>query len=75
VRVWDINYGKTFHSLQSHSDEIVMCTAFQGKVATCSYDSSVKIWDCEKGTLLHTLHGTLLIFTSLHFLQLKFNSI
>lgn len=60
VRVWDLlDNGACKHVLTGHSDRIYS-TALNFETKRCysgSMDSSINIWDIEKGKLLHTLEG------------------
>lgn len=60
VRVWDLlDHGRCKHVLVGHSDRIYS-TALNYKSRRCysgSMDSSINVWDYEKGKLLYSLEG------------------
>ncbi|KAF2717182.1 WD40 repeat-like protein [Polychaeton citri CBS 116435] len=59
VRVWDAVSGHTDMALTGHK-ATVTCVRWggageHGTIYTASQDRSIKLWNAEKGTLLHTL--------------------
>jgi F-box and WD-40 domain protein CDC4 len=60
VRVWDLmDGGKCRHVLAGHQDKIYL-TALDFAHKRCylgSMDRTIKVWDIERGKLLHTLEG------------------
>ena len=55
VRVWVVNTGRTEHVLSGHKSS-VSCVRWGGTglIYTGSHDKTVKIWNAEKGVLVHT---------------------
>ncbi|KAI1014890.1 hypothetical protein LB503_004000 [Fusarium chuoi] len=56
VRIWVVNTGKTEHVLSGHKSS-VSCVRWggEGLVYSASHDKTVRVWNAEKGTLVHTL--------------------
>lgn len=64
IKIWDIEKGKSIHSLTKHKDP-VYSVAFSpdGKyLASGSFDSHLHIWDVAQGKLVKTFKGTGSIF-------------
>ncbi len=59
MRLWEVDSGKSLHTLQGHTNA-VCSVAFRpdGKtLASCSYDQTVRLWETRSGKSLHTLQG------------------
>ena len=59
VRLWDIGSGQLLHTLEGHTDDVII-VAFSPdgkKIFSTSRDNIVRLWDTGSGQLLHTLEG------------------
>jgi WD40 repeat protein len=69
VRVWDLDTGVLLHTLTCHGGEVNALTDHGGTVASVAvsadgrravsrrWDGTMRVWDLDTGTLLHTLTG------------------
>jgi WD40 repeat protein len=56
IDVWDVNSGQCVQTLSGHSNSIVALVSLpNGRLASGSYDYSIKIWDPNTGKCLQTL--------------------
>jgi WD40 repeat protein len=59
LRLFDTTQWKLVHSLGGHLDT-VSCVAFtpdNGKIASASFDKTVRVWDVKTGKVLHSFTG------------------
>jgi WD40 repeat protein len=71
IRLWDVATGKQLLELKGHTD-VVWALSFtpDGKrLASGSWDRTIKIWETERGTLLATFKGHKEVFWKLHFIH------
>ena len=55
ITLWDIESGNRLHILSGHSNTVI-CVAFTtGRVASGSWDNTIKVWDSENGNCLLTI--------------------
>eukprot|EP00300_Choanocystis_sp_HF-7_P037324 c53415_g1_i1.p1 GENE.c53415_g1_i1~~c53415_g1_i1.p1 ORF type:complete len:349 (+),score=36.23 c53415_g1_i1:91-1137(+) len=60
VKVWSLDGGSALHTFSGHHG-LVRALAFSrnGEILISgSRDATIRIWDCVRGSLLHTLHTT-----------------
>jgi WD40 repeat protein len=61
VRIWDTRTWACLHVMQGHQREIYKCifSSDGARVATCSQDKTIRVWDVKNGTELKCLkHGS-----------------
>jgi len=50
VRIWDLSLKKCVHALEGHKGNIwSVIFVNEWKIATCSSDKTIKIWDISEG--------------------------
>jgi WD40 repeat protein len=55
--VWDVQTGQCQHTLEGHLGEVnsVVFSPDGSRVASGSYDNTVRVWDVQTGQCQHTL--------------------
>ena len=58
VRIWDVASGRADHVLKGHSGDIhdVVFSPDSQFLASASIDYTVRLWNVQRGELIHTLH-------------------
>ncbi|KAM5171175.1 apoptotic protease-activating factor 1 [Mantella aurantiaca] len=63
VKIWNSLTGKLIREYMEHSEQVTCCQFTNGSspslLATCSYDSTLKLWDIDRKHCLNTLFGHL----------------
>ena len=69
MRVWDAATGALVSTLEGHSEGVTsVCYSPDGsKIASGSWDETVRVWDAATGALISTLEGHTHIVASVCF--------
>ena len=57
VGVWSMSTGVQVHDMPGHNGGVTGIQIQLNLAATSSYDSTVRLWDCERGECLLVLHN------------------